>query len=277
MGRRIYSRVAEAPSSRLKEEGAMGRQKKVVFPYYYSPGKKLVHIVAKIRDEPGALASLLKGLSPMVNLLGSSSYGIGKGRAIFSGFAETLFHTDSADSIRATITEIPGVLDFQVWESNDGLLVDWFHTGLQSGNGEAYIMFPTKQFSQTFEQVVEALGGAGETLLFLEGRKFAEARFSSYRKMLGPNPAGRVEEASKIFEALGYGSSKITVENSGKVVRLVREDCFECSSPTRKGRTCFFTRGLAAGTFGALMGKELECTEVNCRLKGAEVCEFVLK
>lgn len=255
----------------------MPRQKKIVFPFYYSPGKKLVHIVAKIRDEPGALAALLKGLAPMVNLLGSSSYGIGKGKALFSGFAETLFHTDSADSIRATLDELPDVLDFQVWEGQDGLLVDWFHTGIQSGNGESYIMFPSEGFSETFEQVMEALGkSGGDTLLFLEGKKFAEKRFGMYRKMLGPNPSSRVDEASRIFEALGYGRSTIKVEDSGKVVRLVKEDCFECSGSTRRGRTCSFTRGMAAGSFGALMGKELIGTETKCRLKGDKVCEFVL-
>lgn len=255
----------------------MAGQKRIVFPFYYSPGKKLVHVVAKIRDEPGALASLLKGLAPMLNLFGSSSYSIGRGRAIFTGFAENLFPTDSAETIRTTIQEIPGVLDFQVWESNDGLLVDWFHTGIQSANGEAYIMFPTKQFAQTFEEVVDALGSAGDTLLFLQGKKFGEGRFTIYRKMLGPNPSSRVEEASQIFEALGYGTPTITLENSGKVVRLVQKDCFECSSPTHKARTCAFTRGLAVGSFGALTGKELACEEVKCRLKGSDVCEFVLK
>src|SRR5271157_2478993 len=133
----------------------MPRRKKVEFPFYYKPGKKLVHIVAKIRDEPGALANLLKGIAPMVNLLGSSSYEIGRGQAIFSGFAETLFHTDSADTIRTTLDALPDVLDYQVWEGNDGLLVDWFHTGIQSANGENYIMFPSKQFAATFEQVME--------------------------------------------------------------------------------------------------------------------------
>lgn len=255
----------------------MPRQKKVVFPYYYAPGKKLVHIMAKMRDEPGSLASVLKGLAPVVNLLGTSSYGIGRGKAMFSGFAETLFNTDSADSIRATLDEIPGVLDYQVWESNNGFLVDWFHTGLETGNGESYIMFPTKGLSDTFEQVIEALGPAGDTLLFLEGKRFGEARFSEYRKMLGPNPGSRVEEASHIFHALGYGTSKITTEDSEKTVRMIREDCFECSSPTKRGRTCAFTRGMVAGTFGALMGKELTATETKCRLKGAKVCEFVLQ
>jgi len=255
----------------------MPRQKKIVFPYYYSPGKKLVNVVAKIRDEPGALANLLKGIAPMVNLLGSSSYGIGGGKAIFSGFAETLFHTDSADSIRATLDELPDVLDYQVWESHDGLLVDWFHTGMQSTNGEEYIMFPAKSFAGTFEQVMEALGPTGgDALLFLEGKRFAEVRFTLYREMLGPNPSNRVEEASKIFEALGYGSSTIRLEDSGKTVRLIQEDCFECSGPTRRGRTCSFTRGVAVGSFGALTGREFVCEEVKCRLKGAKLCEFVL-
>jgi len=262
----------------LREEGTMPRQRKIEFPFYYSPGKKLVHIVAKIRDEPGALANLLKGLAPMVNLLGSQSYAIGKGKAIFSGFAETLFHTDSADSIRATLDELPDVLDYQVWEGNDGLLVDWFHTGIESGNGEQYIMFPTKAIAQTYEQVMEALGPTGgDALLFLEGKKFAETRFAMYREMLGPNPSSRVEEASKIFEALGYGLSTIKVEDAGKTVRLIKEDCFECSLQTHRGRTCSFTRGLAVGSFGALTGKELIATEIQCRLKGAKACEFVLK
>jgi predicted hydrocarbon binding protein len=249
------------------------RRRKVVFPFYYSPDKKVVHVVAEIRDDPGALASLLNLLGSRLNFLGTTSYTTTEGTAIFSGFAETLSRTDTPSAIQSFAAGAFSVIGCQVWEDKDGLLVDWFHTGMESGNGEPYIVLPTSGIAKTFESIVHTFGSGGETILFLEGKEFATARYESYRRMLGPNPETRVVEVSHIFEALGYGSSEVS-QMSGGAIHLIQRNCFECSGPTNNGRSCSFTRGVVAGSLGAVFGKEMNCEETACRLRGDGACEF---
>jgi len=57
---------------------------------------------------------------------------------------------------------------------------------------------------------------------------------------------------------------------------LAVNDCFECAVPSDIGRSCAFRRGLAAGTFGALLGQEVQCQETKCRSKGDKFCEFIV-
>ena len=253
------------------------RQSKVIFPYHFSPDKRLVHIVARISDDPGALASVLTLIGSKVNLIGTTSYALKGGTAIFSGFGELLSRSDTGESVREFVTLSRKVMACQVWESKGGLLVDWFHTGVQSSTGEPCIILPTSGLAKTFDEVVRTFGSGGETILYLQGREFAIARFELYRKMLGPHPEKRFDEALHIFEAAGYGSSSVDIRDSGKELHLVTKGCFECSSGSESGRTCAYTRGLAVGSFGEAFGKELTCEEIRCRLKRSNECEFVLR
>ncbi len=257
-------------------DGGIQRRRKVEYPLYYSPGRSLVHVVVKLDDSPGALARVLEALGAKVNLIGTNSYRMKSGQAIFSGFAEVISASDNARTIRDQVVGVEGVAACDAWDSRQGLLVDRFHTGIQSGNGESYILLPAVALAQTFAKVVQILGSGGETILYMEGVSLAATRFEAYRRMLGTDPVGRVEEASHIYEALGYGSSTITLEHSGKVVRLVQKDCFECSGEIKGMTGCAFMRGLAAGSFAAVLGKEMKANEVRCRLRGDEECEFVL-
>jgi len=252
------------------------RQSKVIFPYHFSPDKKLVHIVAKISDDPGTLGSMLTLVGSKVNLIGTSSYALKGGTAIFSGFGELLSQFDSAQTVQELITLSHKVTACQVWESNKGLLVDWFHTGIQSSLGEPLIVLPASGLAETFDKVVKAFGSGGETILYLQGKEFATARFQTYRKLLGPHPERRFDEALHIFEASGYGSSAVVLEDSKLKLHMTVKDCFECSVRSESGRTCAYTRGLAVGSFGEAFGRDLSCDEVKCRLKGRDACEFVL-
>jgi predicted hydrocarbon binding protein len=241
----------------------------VVFPYYYSAHKKLFHVVARIRDVPGALAGLLTLLTTEVNLLGSTSYSIEGDSAVYSCFAEALRKSETPEEIEGLIARSPWVLESSVTESRDGLLVDTYHTGVQLGSGEPYIMFPSAGMADIFEKLVHEFGSGGETILYELGRNFGYDRFELYRPLLGPDPQARLGEAAHIFEALGYGTSTIT-RNPDKTIRIVVEDCFECVTPSEIGRSCAFRRGLAAGSFGALLEKEVQCQETKCRSKGQD-------
>jgi predicted hydrocarbon binding protein len=252
------------------------RTRRIEFPFHYSPDKKLVHIVAKISDEPGTLARLTTALGSRLNLVGTSSYKLGDNTAIFSGIAEVIDEVDDDRGIQKIAAETDGVIECKVWQSKNGLLVDQFHTGIESGLGEPYVMFSTAGLSQTFSNIVKVFGSGGETLLYLQGKDFAAARFSVYKELLGPNPWDRLSEAAHIYEALGYGMVTITPENGGRSLGISVRDCFECSGARSNGRSCSFMRGVAVGSISAVLGVEYKGEEVKCRLKGSRVCEFVL-
>jgi predicted hydrocarbon binding protein len=251
-------------------------ERKMIFPFYYAPGERMVHVVARIADEPGTLASLLGALGKVVNLVGTSSYSIGKDAAIFSGFGKAISASVTAKEIQEKAERVPNVRSCEVWESNQGLLVDRFHMGFQGGVGEPYLMFPIRGLSETFEGIVNQFGSGGETILYNQGLDYAKARAAAYRKMMGPHPENRVDELAALVGALGYGKSEAHFESSGRELILTSRECFECSTPTKNGRTCSFLRGMAAGIFSALFNRELVSEETKCRQRGDELCEFTL-
>jgi predicted hydrocarbon binding protein len=255
----------------------VSRRRKVEYPFHYSPDGKLVHVVAELHDKPGTLALLLNALGGKVNLIGTTSYVTDGGTAVFSGFGRVLSKNDTAQSIQKLVSEYHSVLGCEVWESSDGLIVDRFHTGLQTGLGEHYTMFPTTSLAKAFEEVVRVFGSGGATILYFQGLDFAKARWSQYSLMLGPHPEKRIEEAASILESFGYGSITASSDPYGWTLTLEVRDCFECSVGTENKRRCEFLRGMIVGLFGGMYGKRVACQETKCRLKGDKVCEFIVK
>jgi len=219
----------------------------------------------------------LSVLSKRVNLIGISSYSLGKDKAIFSGFGRVISKGTTAKSLRAEVAESAKVRSCRVWESNRGLAVDRFHTGFQGGVGEPYVIFPAKGLSETFEGIVKVFGTGGSTLLYDLGLDYAKSRAGVYKKMMGAHPESRIDELAAIVTALGYGFSQAAFSSDYKTLTLTSKECFECSTPSPSGRRCSFLRGMAAGIFGPLFDTEILSEETNCRHAGSDHCEFVLR
>jgi predicted hydrocarbon binding protein len=202
---------------------------------------------------------------------------LGGNVAIFSGFGEVLSKSVTAQALQGMMAKLPNVSGCQVWESREGLLVDRFHTGFQAGVGEPYLILPARALSETFEGIVRTFGSGGQTILYEQGLDYGRSRSGIYKKMIRKHPERRLDDLTSIVGALGYGKSTATLEPSGKAMTLTSIECFECSTPTRTGRTCKFLQGMAVGIFSALFGKELVGEETLCRQKGNEHCEFVLR
>lgn len=254
--------------------GEPRRRKRVEFPYHYSPDKKLVHVVVRFKDYPGSLAGLLALLAARVNLFGTEAYRIDDHSAIFSGFAETISSAETADGIKSLVDLSPNVVESQVRESFDGLLVDEFHTGLQSTAGEPFVILPASWVSLSFNDLFETFGSGGDLLLFRQGKAIATAGAKEFVKFMGPEPATRVREAYHIFEALGYGEFILTQNETGTVTKITVEDCFECKKGSRVRPRCSFLRGLIVGSLTVILGEEPKCEEVRCRFAGNKFCEF---
>ena len=230
-------------------------------------------MVAKLRDEPGALSSLLSLLGTKLNLIGTTSYSTEDGSAIFSCFAEALSNAETPQSVQERASSSPFVIACEAWESIDGVLVDQFHLGIQLRSGESYLMMPRMTLAKTFTEVTRVLASGGEYLMHLEGKDFGHAFAHEYGKMLGSDPSKVVQELSSIHEALGYGSLYSSVESDGSV-RLSLKDCFECSKRSNKGRSCPFTRGLVQGIIEAAYDRAMSSEETRCRQRGDKECEF---
>jgi predicted hydrocarbon binding protein len=237
----------------------------------------MVQVVATLSDEPGTLSALLGFLKTRVNLIGTISYSVGRNKAIFSGFGRVLSRGVTASSLQGEMRKLLGVRTPKVWESREGLLVDRYHVGFQTGIAEAYLIFPARALSRAFERIVRTFGSGGKTIVYEEGLDYAKARSGIYRKMMGPHPERRIDELTAIVSALGYGKSEASFDRSRRTLRLISRECFECSTKTETGRECEFLRGMAVGIFSDLFGRELVCEEERCRQRGDKMCVFALR
>jgi predicted hydrocarbon binding protein len=250
-------------------------EKQKIFPVHFAPGKKLVHIVVRLSDAPGSYSSILDLLATRVNLVGTTTYTLSDGTALFSGFAEALTPAETADALRDLILKSKAAKEADVIEGKEGLLVDTFHTGLVVGD-EDYVLLRRDGMAQMFDRVSKMLGSGGETLLYEEGKAMGQWNASSLAKRIGAeriraNPGA----LNRLLAAQGLGEVEMTGRTGGSFTITVR-DCLECSGKRRSRTACSFIRGYLVGFLGEEVGSDFDCTEEKCRLSAGEVCVFDL-
>jgi len=249
-------------------------RKKVELPFYYSREEKLFHLVAEMNDEPGDLASLLAALKSKVTLIGHTGYSVGGGRAVFSAFGRIVSPSDTPESIQKLVAKLDGVLECEVTPGNKGLLVDSFHHGLQTYDGEPGLLLPTRVLVSTFERMERRFGSGAKIILYEQGRDYAKSRWSLLKAAV-PDANTRMDEVAAIVGAVGWAVVGISYGQGGKTMKLVNKECFECTGRTR-GNGCDFLRGMAVGLAEAVFGREMTGVETRCLLSGGKACEFVV-
>jgi predicted hydrocarbon binding protein len=250
--------------------------KRRVFPIYYAPGKKLFHIIVKLSDAPGSYSAILNLLGPKVNLVGTTTYSLSDGTAIFSGYSESLSAKESAQQIKKLIMSSKAAIDAQVVEGNDGLLIDTFHTGIDVG-GDEFMLLRRHAVSLMFGHVARMLGSGGEALLYEEGYSLGKLNAESMVKVLGPERVrSNSVELSHFLTAQGYGSLSMEKGPTQGSFTLKLEDCFECSARASSRKGCDFMRGYFVGAIETSFEGKMEGKEVKCALKGASSCEFLV-
>ena len=247
-----------------------------IFPVHFAPDKKLVHIVVKLSDAPGSYSSILESLRTKVNLIGTATYTLSDGTAIFSGFAEALEATGTGEALRELILKSGSALDAQVREGKDGLLIVTFHRGF-SVDGDRYVLMRQGELVKMFDHVAQLLGSGGEALLYEEGvatgRWSADTAASRYG-------AGRVKAQAKAFNHLmtaeGMGDVDGDIGQGDGEFTVTVTECFECTGKPSSRSGCSFMRGYLVGAAESIFGKKYTCTEGKCSLKGKKSCEFRL-
>ena len=247
-----------------------------IFPVHFAPDKKLVHIVVKLSDAPGSYSQILDSLRTKVNLIGTTTYTLSDGTAMFSGFAETLDQKGTGEGIQELIMKSGAALEAQVREGRDGLLIDTFHRGF-AVDGDRYMLMRLGELVNMFDHVAKLLGTGGEALLYEEGvatgRWSADTASSRYgdervRAQVGAiNHLMTAEGMGDVEGVYGPGDGEITVTIT---------ECFECTGEPASRSGCSFMRGYLVGAANSIYGKKYTCVEERCSLKGGKSCEFRL-
>jgi predicted hydrocarbon binding protein len=251
-----------------------GRKK--VMGFYYSE-RPTFHIIARIKDSPGALRSVLDVLSDHVDLIGSLSYGLDDGTAMWSGFAYPLSKNETPTRLAKLVKKSSMVLESRVTGSDQGLLADTFHAGLEYGPGRAGVILPFAGISRMFDRLVVDFGSGGKTILYQEGKGIGAASAQYLNSLLGPQRLDwKVGALVALYRTIGWGVTSLEVDRSKAAYTVKVQDCFECTDGERVRKECGFLRGHLTSTVSSLSGSEFEGTETKCRLRGDSYCEFHL-
>jgi predicted hydrocarbon binding protein len=255
----------------------LNRSKRRFFGYHFDPPKKTFQIVARIKDTPGALGVVLEALRTHINLIGSVSYVTDQGNAVWSGFAEALSPSETEAELKKIMSHLDVVEESIVKTSEDGLLVDDYHLGIEVGLGEDFIMLPAKGVSHTYDHLTELFGSGGDTILYDEGFSLGKVNARYFMRLLGADLARqKVHQLAALYGTMGWGNAQMEIENTAASFTVVVENCFECSAKRRVRTTCSFMRGHLAGFLSTTFETILRSSEEKCRFRGDPVCEFRL-
>ena len=243
--------------------------------YTFFSDKRKLQIVVRMKDSPGALATVLDVLRKRVNLTSVEAQDAKSGGPILTCFAEPLFPAESPGSLEELVRSSKTAVDVRVMEGSDGLLVDSFFKGIENEDGKRLLLFTRDGVNEMFDRVVEVFGTGGEVLLYREGGSVGEANSKELLGRMSKDAVARnMPTVLRTFTASGWGGA--TMEASGPsgapVVRV--DDCFECSTSLDTRHNCAFVRGLLTGSASVILGFNVAYEETKCRLREDDHCEF---
>lgn len=253
----------------------MKATKRRFFAYCFAPDANLFHVVARMKDVPGALNSVLTLLSSRVNILGSVSYGTLEGMAIWSAFVEALSKNETGPKLVKLLSQSKFVEESVVMRNEEGLLVDSFHSGIEVELGEDFILLPARGVSHTYDELTEVFGSGGDTILFNEGFSLGKINSSYFARLLGLDLARqRISQLIALYGTMGWGNVEFAIGGSGSTFNIRVANCFECSAQRKVRQTCSFVRGHLTGVLNTIFEHEMRGKESKCRFRGDPICEF---
>jgi predicted hydrocarbon binding protein len=244
------------------------------FLFHYAKGKKLFQIIVHISDSPGSLAEVQKVLGAKVNLLGTTSYTLSDGTAMFNAFAEALSVEETPERLVGALRKVKSTIEADVREGKGGLLVDTFHRGIVIGKDD-YILLRSDGLGEMFDRIVQLFSSGGEVLLYEEGKAMGEDNAEEVSAQLGDEVV-RTNAAYLAHQltAQGWGATVSDTRPGSRTITITVEDCFECRGGSKGRQKCDFLRGYFEGTARVTREARLACEEIECRLTGGKSCVF---
>jgi len=251
--------------------------KKEALGLYFTPRVKSFHVVVRLKDVPGSLSSVLGLLRDRVNLVGSISYSLENEGAIWSGFGTSLSKGETEGKLKKSLERLPLVLECEVKGSDNGLLIDSFHSGLEVAPDRPAVVLPIVGVSRIYDHLARILGSGGETLLFEEGSALGKSSGQYLNTKLGQDRLDwKVEALLGTYRVIGWGVASVKVEKPRTRYRVSIHDCMECAGMGKDRKGCNLVRGCLTGAVSTLSNDKFNCEETKCRFRGDPFCEFLL-
>jgi predicted hydrocarbon binding protein len=254
------------------------RLRKDVNVFVYDPSMKFFNVVVELKNEPGALRSVLDILQGLkINILGSFSSVDPKGdTGTWSAFVENSDHT--ASGLKRRILSSPLVLSAIVTESTDGFLVDSVHFPLTFNTGDRAVLMRSEQLSRMLSVIRKEFGSGGNVILYEEGRAYGKSVGADYLSRLGLKLVeSNLPNVMNLYQALGWFKLERVRQNRREKSLTIRvSGCFECEGSKSAVPYSHFVRGHLSGAMTAIFGREMTCEETRCVAAGGQVCEFLI-
>lgn len=166
-----------------------------------------------------------------------------------------------------------------IYPSREGILSDDYFFPLIVANERA-VIFRKIVYGALFRGLREKFGTAGEAMLYYQGFNLGYQACHDYANIAGSDKPKIIIELAKTFlRTMGWGIIEIVKMNlkKGEAQAHVYES-FECEiGKGSKEPYGHFSRGLVAGFFTYIFGKEANAAETRCVAKGDPYCEFTIK
>ncbi|MEM2930764.1 MAG: V4R domain-containing protein [Thermoproteota archaeon] len=166
-----------------------------------------------------------------------------------------------------------------IYPSPEGILYDDYFFPLVVG-GQRALIFRRNVYGALVKGVRAKLGTAGEVTLYYQGLSIGYELYYSYAKTAGTGePKVLIDLLKAYAKTLGWGE-----------IEVVKTDLKTCEAQLRVYESCeceigkgseqpysHIVRGILAGFFSLLFGREAKAIETMCIAKGDPYCEFTVK
>jgi len=143
------------------------------------------------------------------------------------------------------------------------------------------VVISRKTLHYFFRALRESVGPGVDEVLYRSGIQAGEAFVATMTEWAGSkNPIEVVDQMGDIYSRCGwFAADSLEVDPMTHQARLRMTRTLETFGV--EGRyevpACHFLRGYFAGFFRSLFWSDaVDCTEISCRGKGDELCEFVI-
>jgi predicted hydrocarbon binding protein len=248
----------------------------------YSPGSNLAEFLVRLKNVPGALASVSKTLSDLnINILSGHHFASPREEeGLWVFFVDLTGRESSVEEIASIIRESEVVVDVKFsQELVDGVILDRFLFPLIVLE-ERSIILTIESFAEISRRLYKAFGSAALVLLYEMGLSAGLGKIESIEKKYRVDglTALRIALAERIPKGWGIPNiDELSEENLQAVVTV--EELFECL-PTRnleRNPTSHFFRGYLTGLFSEAFDRQFQTKETECISKGDQYCRFIIK
>lgn len=248
----------------------------------YSPGRRMAEFLVRLKNVPGALASVSRILSELkLNILSGHHFASpGEEEGLWIFFVDLTGKDISEEDIASRLRESEVVLEVKFSkEVLSGVIIDRFLFPLIVLE-ERSIIFRVETFANMFRRLYKAFGSGAPVLLYEMGLSAGLNKIENLVKKYGVNgfPAIEIALAERIPK--GWGVPRIDEFDKESLQAIITvEELFECLpfKNAERNTTSHFFRGYLAGLFMKAFDKQFQTKELECISKGDRHCRFIVK